>query len=155
MHHALEEGRDVFQHFPFVLADLAEQRAATAWARTGRFVNDDLARQMIRQRFAAGLFTPPLGAGCRLGRGSCVLPSLAFGLALLEIAYQKLQLLNFGVELFRGAAEPRASQNGELRLQLLDMQRLGVNLRVARRDLAPHLDLQGRRKSAQLTGIMW
>ena len=124
MDHALEEGWDVFQHLPLLLADLAEQRAATAWAGTNRFVNNDFTRQMIGQRLAAGPFTLPLAVGCRLGGGACILPSLAFGMAFLEIADQKLQLFDLGVELFRRAAEPGSLQNGEFYLQLLNMQRL-------------------------------
>src|SRR3982074_3110374 len=54
--------------------------------------------------------------------------------AFLEFAEQHLELLDLAVELLRGAAEPRSSQHRELRLEMLDLQRLGIELRIAHRD---------------------
>jgi len=60
---------------------------------------------------------------------------VALGLLLLEFADQQFELLDVAVELFRRPAEPRATQHGELHLELLDMQRLGINLGRVGRDL--------------------
>jgi hypothetical protein len=57
---------------------------------------------------------------------------LPLGVALLNVAEQQLQLLDLAVELFRRPPETRAPQDGQLRSQLLDQQRLGVNFRGER-----------------------
>ena len=94
-----------------------------------------LARQVRRHRFAAVLdglagacwdcWRLPVGSGCA---------SFAFRYALFELAEREFELLNLPVELLRGAAEPRPPQFGELRLEVLDLQRLGVEFGVAHRD---------------------
>nr|WP_239003247.1 hypothetical protein [Rhodovastum atsumiense] len=56
----LEVGRDVFEHFAFVIADAAEGGAAAAGAGTGRLMDDGLARQTRRQRRAHRLAARPL-----------------------------------------------------------------------------------------------
>ena len=48
---------------------------------------------------------------------------------LLEFTDQQLKLFNVAVELLGGTAEPCAAQHGELHLELLDVQRLGVDTR--------------------------
>jgi hypothetical protein len=54
--------------------------------------------------------------------------------ALFELADQELELLDVAVELLRGTAEARPPQHRKLRLEMLDLQRLGVELGVAHRD---------------------
>ncbi len=60
---------------------------------------------------------------------------VALGGFLLEFADQQFELLDVAVELLRRPAEPRTPQHGELHLQLLDMQRLGIDLGRVGRDL--------------------
>src|SRR6267378_8405843 len=62
--------------------------------------------------------------------GACVTLRHAF----LEFAEQQLELLDLAVELLRGAAEPRPSQYRELRFEMLDLKRLGIELRIAHRE---------------------
>jgi len=132
----LECGRNVFQHLGHVLADLAQHRAAAAAAGSLRRVRHLLARQMRGQRLATcRLVIPRRGApragGLLLGLlGACVTLRHAF----LEFAEQQLELLDLAVELLRGAAEPRPSQHRELRFEMLDLQRLGIELRIAHRE---------------------
>src|SRR3981189_1303053 len=63
--------------------------------------------------------------------GAPLRPSLP---ASLVFAEQQLELLDLAVELLRGAAEPRPSQHRELRFEMLDLQRLGIELRIAHRE---------------------
>jgi hypothetical protein len=56
----------------------------------------------------------------------------AFRAPFLQVADQQIKLLDVAVELLRGATEARTPQQGELRLQLLDMHGLGVNLGLQR-----------------------
>ena len=133
----LERGWDIFEQLGHVLAELAQHRAAAAGAGRRRLMHDALARQVRRQGFAAArLAVGRLGA-CRASRALC-LGLLGAGLALrhafLELAEQELELLDLAVELLRGTAEARSAQHRELRLEMLDLQRLGVELRVAHRD---------------------
>jgi len=96
-----------------------------------------LARQVCRKRFsAARLVVARFSA-----RRDCA--RFVFGLlgadlilchALLELAEQELELLDLAVELLRGAAEARPPQHRELRLEMLDLQRLRVKLGIAHRD---------------------
>ena len=129
----LEVGGHILEHLPLVLAQLAEDRAAAAWAGTGRRMHDGLARQMLWQRCAARGAAGP--GRCRRalwpGRGAS---RLALDRALLEVADQEFELLDGLLELLRRAAEPRPTQDGQLCLELLDMQRLGVDLGVADSD---------------------
>ena len=126
MAHDAERGRHVLQHLAFVGADDPEPRATTLGAALGRGVGHRLARQVLGHW--------PTRAGCtvcrrwrRLGaqRGGA---GRSLGLVLLELADGQLQLLDGPLDLLRGTAEPRPLQSGQLRLQLLDVQRLGVEL---------------------------
>ena len=124
----LEAGRHVFEHLADVLAQHAEHRAAAARAGAGCGMAQRLARQVLGQPLpAAGpgglrrwLAGRPDRDGSSPGRVS-----------FLELADQQLELLDGPVELLRGAAEPRPAQHGQLGLELLDMQGLGVDLGVA------------------------
>jgi hypothetical protein len=71
------------------------------------------------------------------------------GGAFFEIVDHEFELLDLRVEFFRRAAEAGATQHGELRSQLLDHQRLGVNLGPQPGDVA----LQIARHAAQIVGI--
>lgn len=154
----LEGGRHVLEHLALVLAQLAERGTAAARTSVGGRVHHHLARQVLGQR-PAGRRLPWATGGGKLPRidnasrlGTCP----ALGLAFLEIADQQLELLDVTVELLREAAEPGAAQHGELRLQLLDVQRLGVELGVAggeRLVLPRQRRLQRRRKGAKRRGI--
>jgi len=65
-------------------------------------------------------------------------------------------LLDVAIELLRGAAEPGTSQHGQLHLQLLDMQRLGMDLGGIGRDLdflTRQLSLQIRREDSQIVEV--
>jgi len=73
---------------------------------------------------------------------------VALGLLLLELADQQFELLDVAVELLRRPTKPRATQHGELHLQLLDMQRLGIDLGRIGRDL----DLLARQLRLQASG---
>ena len=139
----LEAGGSVFEHLALILADAAEHGAAAAGTGAGGFVGDGLARQMLGQLGPAG----PLAPSCQRARLRLVLRIVHpgrisnararrfLGLLLLEVADQQLQLLDLAVELLRGAAEPRPAQRGQLHLQLLDVQRLGVDFGGVRSNL--------------------
>jgi hypothetical protein len=121
MHHDLEVRRHVFQNLALVRADAAEPGAAAGRAGAGRFVLDPLARQMRGQWLAA--------ARRRAGRSRLVrrrrrLFRLVLGLVRLELADQQLELL----DPLRRAPVARPLQERQLGLQLLDMQRLGIEL---------------------------
>jgi hypothetical protein len=71
---------------------------------------------------------------------------------LLEVARQQHKLLGVMIKLLGGLSEPRPSQLGELHLQLLDVERLRMDLRGVGRDLdvfARQFRLQGFGKSPQ------
>ena len=131
--HHLEVRGHVFEHFALVVAEPGQAGAATRRAGAGRRVHHPLARQMGRQRLATtrtrrarpGGRPIPGGRGRRLTR-------LVLGLGFLEIADQQLELINP----LRRAAEARPSHQREHRPQLLDGQRLGVELGVACGELA-------------------
>ena len=96
------------------------------------------ARQVRGQRLAAARL-----AIRRLGtcRARTLLPGLlgagvAFRHGFLEFTEHEFELLDLPVELLGGAAEPRPSQHCKLRLEMLDLQRLGIEFRVANRDHA-------------------
>ena len=71
------------------------------------------------------------------------------GGAFLEIVDHQFELLDLRVEFLRRAAKAGATQHGELRSQLLDHQRLGVNLGPQPGDVA----LQVARQAAKIVGI--
>jgi hypothetical protein len=119
-----------------VVGDPAQHGPAATAAGCRRLVHQALARQVRGQRLAAARLAVG-GLGPRRGR------SIAPGLldprgtlrqSLLEVAEQELELLDLAVELFRGAAEARAAEHRQLRLEVLDLNRLGVQLGVAHRD---------------------
>ena len=130
--HHLEVRGDVFEHFAFVFAEPGQAGAAAHRAGAGRRVHHPLARQMGRQRLAtartrrARLGGRPISGG--LGRR---LTSLVLGLCFLEIADQQLEL----VDPLRGAAEAGPLHQREGRPQLLDVERLGVELGIPCREL--------------------
>jgi hypothetical protein len=97
-------------------------------------VDDPLARQMLGQRFAAVRRTVFLRARCFGWLGGCGGAHLAFRNSFLEIAEQQFHLLNFAIELLRGSSEPRPLEQDQLGFQVLDLQRLGVEFRVAHSD---------------------
>jgi hypothetical protein len=97
---------------------------------------------MRRQGRAAPAHGRRCPTGRRLVRGGGVGARVALGLAFLQVADQEFELLDLAVELLGLLPEPGAPEHGELRLQLLDMQGLGVEL-----------GLQSLRKQAQLFGI--
>ena len=156
----LEAGGDVFEHLALVLADAAEHRAAAARAGAGGFVGDGLARQVVRQRLRTGLALTGVAWRGSWSQHRCRAGSAAAGVVLgglfLEFADQQLELLDVAVELFRGAAEPCTAQHGQLHLQLLDVQRLGVDLGSVGGDLdvlARQLGLQAGGECAQCLRI--
>lgn len=91
---------------------------------------DALTRQVGRQRPTATGAT--LAALRRAPRHGGVLASLLLGRLLFKVADQKFQLL----EPFRGAAEAGPLHERQRRAQLLDVQRLGMDLGVPRGKLA-------------------
>ena len=64
------------------------------------------------------------GIGAALAAARC----LGHRRLLFEFADQQFELLDLVFELLGGTAESRAAQDGQLHLQLLDMQRLGMDL---------------------------
>jgi hypothetical protein len=109
-------------------------------------VYDPLARQVRRQRLstAGAALTGPRRAPI----SSRVPASLLRGRLFLEIADQQLELL----DPLRGATEAGALHERERRSQLLDVQRLDVDLGIARRELTVfgrERLLQGDRERAQ------
>ena len=160
----LEAGGDIFEQLALVLADAAEDGAAATGTGTGGFVDDGLAREVLGQFGAAGTLARSRPSArellaIRIRRsGGIGIPSarLFLGRLLLEFADQQLQLLDVAVELLGGAAEPRPAQHGQLHLQLLDVQRLGVDLCRIGGDLqllARQLRLQPRGQCPQGGGI--
>jgi hypothetical protein len=92
-------------------------------------VYNPLARQVRRQRLTTARAAL---AGLRRAPISSRVPArLLRGLLFFEIADQQLELL----DPFRGAPEAGALHERERRPQLLDVQRLGVDLGIARREL--------------------
>jgi hypothetical protein len=132
----------VFQHLAAVFADLSQRRAAAGGANPGRLMDQVVARQMIGQRSAAGDGARGFAAASGRFDTGFGRPRRRCGVAFLEIAEQQLQLPEVAVELFRGTAKAGPPQRRQLRLQLLDVQGLGIDL-----------CLQQRRESAQRVGI--
>jgi hypothetical protein len=98
-----------------------------------------LARQVIGQRLAPGHLTSSPGRlwfGARR-RGGCSCARLALCLAFLQITDDELELLDLAIQLLRRAAVARPLQHRELRLQLLQVQRLGVELGLQRHGEGP------------------
>ncbi len=89
-----------------------------------------LARQVRRQRLATAGTPLPGRRGAPIR--SRVPARLLLGGLLLEIADQQLELL----DPLRGATEAGALHERQRRSQLLDVQRLGVDLGITRRELA-------------------
>jgi hypothetical protein len=157
-----EGGRHVFQHFGDDVIDLTQHRAAAGRAGRQRIDDHPLARQMLRQWLAPVRCAVALQA--RIIAGSLGL-CLARGDAFLELAEQELELLDLAVELLGGAAELLPAQPRKSCLQMLDLQRLGIELRVAKRDdpLLLVEPLAGFRKlrlrvgkhALQLDNVLW
>src|SRR5580698_9554807 len=72
-------------------------------------------------------------AAARIGS---LVPGLALTCILLEFADQELELIDVVIKLLRRPAKARPLELGELHLQLLDVQRLGVYLSGVGRELA-------------------
>jgi hypothetical protein len=86
-----------------------------------------------------------LGRRVRFGRAGAG----AFGGSILfERADQQFELLDVAIELLRRAAEPRTPKHGQLHLQLLDVQRLGMDLR----GVGGNLDILARQFGLQACG---
>jgi hypothetical protein len=122
-------------------------------------MHDGLARQMRWQRPPDRLtaLAPRCGIGGIVARRIGRDPGVVLGSIFLELADQQLELLDVAIELFRRPAEAGAAQHRQLHLQLLDVQRLGVDLGVARGDLdilARQLRLQACRQRAQRLRII-
>ena len=151
MKHALEVGRNIFKHLAFVRADLAELLAAAGRTDAVWLVGNQFLRQMIGQGRAARRLAIPLWrrGSKRLVLFCCFGSRFAFGFALFDIANEQFELLDRLIEPFGRAPEPSSPQHGELHLQLLDQQRLGVNLGGKCGDIA----LQIACDAAQIIGI--
>ena len=104
-----------------------------------------LAGHMIRQRLAAErLAILALRALATLGIRRR--PCRTFAVLrhpLFKLPKDELQLLDLAVELLGGAAEPRPSQHRKLRLEMLDLKRLGIELGIADRNHAITFDQKG------------
>jgi hypothetical protein len=88
-----------------------------------------------------------LGVGRHVGFG-CAGAGVFGGSILFERADQQFKLLNIAIELLRGTAEPRTPQHGQLHLQLLDVQRLGMDLG----GVGGNLDVLARQFGLQVCG---
>ena len=86
-----------------------------------------------------------VGLRVRFGRAGA---SVFSGSILFERADQQFELLDVAIELLRRAAEPRAPQHGQLHLQLLDVQRFGVDLG----GVGGNLDILARQFGLQIRG---
>src|SRR5208337_2488601 len=142
---------DVFEHLALVRADPAELFAAAGRAYARRFGDDRLRRQMVGQGSADRRLALLLRRGAGLGRlvrDRDRRPGARerLGDARFDIVDQQLELLDLRIELLRLAAVAGATKNGELGSQLLDHQRLGVNLGPEPGDVA----LQIIRQAAQI-----
>jgi hypothetical protein len=67
---------------------------------------------------------------------ACSARALLSATPSFELSEQELKLLDLAVELLGGAAEARSPQHRELRLEMLDLQRLGVKLGITDGDQA-------------------
>ena len=85
-------------------------------------------------------------AAARIGS---LVPGLALTCILLEFADQELELIDVVIKLLRRPAKARPLELGELHLQLLDVQRLGVYLSGVGRELAVLAANSARRFSAK------
>ena len=88
-----------------------------------------------------------LGVGLRVGFGRAG-AGVFGGSILFERADQQFELLDIAIELLRGTAEPRTPQHGQLHLQLLDVQRLGMDLG----GVGGNLDVLARQFGLQVCG---
>ena len=142
----LEAGRDVFQYITLVLPDTAEHSCATARANADRVMGDSFTRKMLRQRLAHRVFALA-GTGLAMPGGDGRLgTSLAFARILLEVTNEQFELLDIVIKLLRRLPEPRTPKLGKLHLQLLNMERLRMDVRSVSGNLdvfARQLRLQG------------
>ena len=125
----LVPGRDPLKHLGHILAHPGEPAIGAAAGDLG-LVDDDLARQMCRQRLAQRRPSRP-GFGFLPGR----LRGGLLGLVLLEVLEPQLELVDRLVELLRRVAEPRPPQRRELDPQLLDLDRGPAELGAGRGQL--------------------
>jgi len=116
-------------------------------------VADHLARQIGGQRL---LRPPDLAIGRRQsgGPGRHVRRRLGRRHALLQIAQDQLELCDLAFQFLRRGAEACALQDGELMLELLDLQLPGPQLGLQRRGEGPQgfrfdRDLGRRERHAQ------
>jgi hypothetical protein len=139
MHHDLEVRGDVFQHLALLVADLAHALGSARRADAGAAMSDDLARKMIGQRATiARTRGTDRRRRSRRRRLRRLLSRLVRRFGFLDVADRLFEPVNLPVELLRRLPEGGAAQGRQLRFQLLDMQRLGVEL-----------GLQSRRERAQ------
>ena len=155
VHDALEVGGNVFEHLALVRADPAEFVPAAGRAYARRFVDDRFRRQMVgqgsaRSKACASSSTRRRSRSPRPRPAPrCLRARACLGDPRFDIVDQQLELLDLRIELLRLAAEAGATKNGELGAQLLDHQRLGVNLGPEPRDIAAQIV----RQAAQTVGI--
>ena len=136
VHHDLEVRGNIFQHLALLVADLAQAFGPARRADAGAGVGDDLARKMIGQRATIARARRTRRRPRR--RRGRLLSRLVRSLGFLDLADRLFEPVDLLVEFLGRLAEAGAAQRRQLRLQLLDMQRLGVELR-----------LQSRRERAQ------
>ncbi|CAA7627334.1 conserved hypothetical protein [Magnetospirillum sp. SS-4] len=129
----LEASGHVVQDLGDVLADLA-QHAAAGRTGAGPGMNHLAARQMRRQRAAT-----TMTALARLGRrnlGACLARGPIRSGADLQILQHQFELLDLAVQLLRGAAKLLPPQPRDLHLERLDLQALGDQTGLRRRQFS-------------------
>ena len=121
----LEAAGDVVEYLGDVLADLAH-RATAGRADLARLVHDLSARQMFGQGSPARRFLPQrrIALRCRRGHGDDLWRG--GGRLGLQLIKHQFQLLDDARDLLRRAAELLTPQTRDLDLQLLDLERLGL-----------------------------
>jgi hypothetical protein len=114
----LEAGWHVFEHLALVLADPTEtvlpqsgQMQAGSWLTVSRGRWSGSFARPARLRGARRVRVLRVVQYGGIGRTGA---RVFLGGFLLEFTDQKLKLLDVAIELFRGTAEPRAPQHGEL-----------------------------------------
>jgi hypothetical protein len=96
---------------------------------------------------ALGCLGRSLGVGRRVRFGRAGVDVFGGGI-LFERADQQFKLLDVAIELLRGSAEPRAPKHSQLHLQLLDVQRLRMDLS----GIGGNFDVLARQLGLQVCG---
>ena len=148
----LEVARHVIQNLGHVLTEFVHALAAVgalAGAIIGRLMHDLLARQMIGQRQALWL----AGLADRNHRFGGISISIGFrgpfGLTGFQLLEPQFQLLDLARDPLRRTAKLHAAQLGDLKLQLLDLQRLVLHREFRHLQLA----LAGQGEGVQFSWI--